>query len=184
MVLETLNPDAQKESLTDGDAKLPLHVCFVCTGNTCRSPMAAAVTNALARGEWQGCSSAIAEAMTPRIVAISRGLYAEEGAPISKNAVLALMEADVAAYPDADYRTHTAKTVGEEDVRSSDWLVAVSGRHATELLMRFPFAASKIVCMPDAIGDPWGGDLASYRACLAEITDGVKKLFFAKGESI
>lgn len=172
--------DEQKECLAD--MPKALRVCFVCTGNTCRSPMAAAVTNALAAQELGAYAPLIAQAMTPRVIAFSRGLYAEEGAPISANAVKALERAEVAPVCDADYHTHTARTIGDEDVRAADLLIALGGSHATELLMRFPWAASKLVCMPRAISDPWGGDLEIYEACLAEITEGVKALLFAKGD--
>ncbi|MDD4774829.1 MAG: hypothetical protein PHZ09_14705, partial [Eubacteriales bacterium] len=58
----------------------PLRVCFVCTGNTCRSPMAAAVTNHL-------CAE--------HVEAISCGLYPDAGMPISTNAVTALQNAAI-----------------------------------------------------------------------------------------
>lgn len=140
------------------------------------------MTNALAAKELEKYPPTIAEAMTPHVFAISRGLYADDGAPISTNAVTALESAGVAVCRDADYHAHTACTIKEEDVRGADLLVAVSGGHATELLMRFPWAASKIACMPKAISDPWGGDLAIYQACLEEITACVKMLFFTKGD--
>ena len=146
--------------------------------------MAAAVTNALAAKENSGFAPLIADAMTPRVFAFSRGLYAEDGAPISANAVAALEAAEVAVCRENDYHAHMARTIGEEDVRAADLLIAVSGSHATELLMRFPWAASKITCMPKAITDPWGGNRGVYEACLAEITECVKALLFAKGESI
>ena len=158
----------------------PLTVCFVCTGNTCRSPMAAAVANAWAQRERKQYPKVVADAMSPVLKAFSRGLYAADGDPISQNARLALEEAGVAACADNDYRCHLARTIGEEDVRVADLLVAVGPRHAMELLVRFPWAAGKIACMPEAIDDPFGGDLAVYRACLAQICSGVEKLLFSK----
>ena len=161
-----------------------MRVCFVCTGNTCRSPMAAAVANALATEAWSDYPPTVREAITPCVVAFSRGLYANEGEPISQNAVLALEAAGVEACRDADYHAHTAKTVDEDDVRGADLMIAVSGRHANELLMRFPWAASRIACFPREIPDPWGGDLQIYRECLSAITEGVREMLFAKGESM
>ena len=43
---EILTKDQTREIRTDHGADRPLRVCFVCTGNTCRSPMAQAVANA------------------------------------------------------------------------------------------------------------------------------------------
>lgn len=156
----------------------PLCVCFVCTGNTCRSPMAAAVANALAEEAVKGFPDSVRDCVTRRLESFSAGLYAEEGDPISAHAVEALEAAEVASVAGRDYHRHTAHTVTEEDVVRADVLVGMSGSHAMELMMRFPVAAKKIVCMPKPISDPFGGDSARYQACLAEITDGVKRLFF------
>ena len=166
----------------EGSASKPLRVCFVCTGNTCRSPMAAAVANSFSE-EWGENSSEVSKKLQPHVIATSRGLYAEEGAPISENAVLVLEECGFRPCPDADYRKHRARTIDEEDARTNDLLVAVTWRHANELLMRFPFAAGKIICMPDDVTDPWGGDLSFYHRCLADIVKGVVKLFLLKGET-
>lgn len=150
---------------------VPRKVTFICTGNTCRSPMAAAVANALAR-------SAAGE--IPTLIATSAGLYAAEGEPITPHAVEALERADVRPIGGLDYHAHTAHTVTEADAESADLLIAVGASHAMELLFRFPSAAHKIVCLPRTIPDPFGGDLARYEACLAEITDGVRALLFGE----
>ena len=68
-------------------------VCFVCTGNTCRSPMAEAVTNALARQWIENLPAAVRDAAAPTLEAFSAGLYAAEGEPIAQNAVTALPSA-------------------------------------------------------------------------------------------
>jgi hypothetical protein len=41
----------------------------------------------------------------------------------------------------------------------------------------FP-AAQRNTSMPVEITDPFGGDLARYERCLAEITEGIKRLFW------
>ena len=144
------------------------HVCFICTGNTCRSPMAAAVANAMAH----------AEALP--ICAHSAGLYALEGSPISENAVLALEAADVMPVAGMDYHAHRANSLTDDVVSRCDLLIPMTRTHAMELIMRHPDAAKKIVCMPRQISDPYGGNLQVYQACLAEITDGVRALFFGE----
>lgn len=139
-------------------------ICFVCTGNTCRSPMAAAVANAQAR----------AEGLT--IEALSAGLYAAEGAPISENAVSALERAGIKAVERADYHTHSAHTLTESELEQIDLLIPMTRTHAIELLLRYPSAVRKIVCMPEEISDPFGGDLSVYEACLSQIQKGVSSL--------
>ncbi len=158
-------------------------VCFVCTGNTCRSPMAAAVANALSQHQKEGFPEAVREAIILPLVAESAGLYPTVGEPIALHAVQALEEAGVKAVPFADYHNHTAQALTEERAESFDLLIGMSGGHTMELLMRFPALSKRIICMPAPISDPYGGDLAVYRACLAEITEGVQKLFFSEGQA-
>ena len=157
-----------------GESVAPKRVCFVCTGNTCRSPMAAAVANHLA---------AQAGNSEPRLEAFSAGLFAQEGEPIAQNAVRALEAAEVAPTPDKDYHAHTAHTLLEREAAGFDWLIGLSGQHAMELMLRFPHLASKILAMPEAIFDPYGGDLPLYELCLQQIQKGVRVLLF-EGERV
>lgn len=146
-------------------------ICFVCTGNTCRSPMAEAVANAYA-----------AEKGRTDLRAFSAGLYANENEPISSNAVKALEAAGVTALHGRDYHRHLAHNLTEDEARAYDLFIGLTGGHAMELMMRFPSMADKIICMPTPIFDPYGGDEAIYRECLAQITDGVHALLLAEGE--
>lgn len=155
---ESANAVMEKDA-RESDA--PRRVCFVCTGNTCRSPMAAAVANSMRESD---------------VDAVSAGLYAVEGAPITPEAMEALERAGVTPIHGRDYRVHLAHTVSQRDVDEAALLVAMTPSHAMELLMRFPAAAQKIACMPNAISDPFGGDLARYEQCLAEIKAGVRAL--------
>ena len=58
-------------------------------------------------------------------------------------------------------------------------VIGLGGGHTMELMMRFPQLAKRITCMPKPIADPFGGDEATYEACLAEIVAGVRDLLFA-----
>ncbi len=160
-----------KESETMQEGRSPskgLRVCFVCTGNTCRSPMAEAVANDMARKlEWS-------------MEIFSAGLYAVAGDPIAAHAVSALENAGVQAVPGHDYHTHVAHTLEESEAESFDLLVGMGKSHAMELMMRFPCLARRIVCMPEPISDPYGGSLGVYENCLGEITKGIQELLFSE----
>ncbi len=120
---------------------------FVCTGNTCRSPMAAALWRQMG-GEAE-----------------SAGLYAREGEPASANAVWAMDELGL------DLTGHTARTVTEEMLRAADAAVCMTAGHAQALCARFPSMKDKVFVMPLEIPDPFGGDAEEYRACAERMRD-------------
>ncbi len=164
----------------EGEAR---RILFVCTGNTCRSPMAAAILNDMAR-ERGVCSLGATKSGQARIVAASAGLYAHHGAPISREAVDALREAGVAPLPDNDYTAHTAATVTEQMIKEADEVVAISASHAMELMMRFPEHISKIVTLQSDIPDPFGRGLAAYRTCLATLSYCITLRYFGGEERV
>lgn len=153
----------------------PLRVCFVCTGNTCRSPMAEAVANHYAK-------AVSTEAERPAMLFRSAGLYAHLGDPISQNAVQALELGGILPIPERDYHVHRAHTLTEEEAERFDLLVGLSEGHAMELLMRFPALASRITVLSPPVSDPYGGDLSRYQAALRDIVLGVRAMFFSASE--
>lgn len=155
-----------------------LRVLFVCTGNTCRSPMAAALLNHFARPR-EVCSVGC-EAAPRRFIATSAGLYANEGAPITPTAAEALSEFGIPALPGNDYTAHRARGVTEELLSAADIVVGISAAHAMELMMRYPDQASKITTFETDIPDPFGGTAEVYRACLLQLSHCVKRLFFSE----
>ncbi len=144
-------------------------ILFVCTGNTCRSPMAAAWLNHMVRPR-EVCSACAEIPKLPPMVAASAGLYAVDGAPITPAAANTLREAGVVPTPENDYTAHRARTVTAEMMAQADEVIAISGRHAMELMMRFPEHAGKIETLPIDIADPYGGSAQVYRECLDMIS--------------
>ncbi len=138
-------------------------VLFVCTGNTCRSPMAAAFLNRYGRSRG--------------IEAVSAGLFPAVGAPISANAVEALRLAGIEPTPDNRFDLHVARQVTDAVLRSCDRIIGISRRHAMDLICAFPAYAGMISAMPNDIPDPFGGSVEDYSRCLAQIAAGLKELF-------
>ena len=158
------------------DQRESRRICFVCTGNTCRSPMAAAVANAMAQEQLSMLPSSIRELATPNIQAFSAGLYANEGDPIASNAIRALEDANVPVVKGADYHDHVAHTLTDEEAEGFDLLIGLTREHAFGLMIRFPHLAQRITVFPQDISDPYGGSLSLYRDCLEQIRQGVASL--------
>lgn len=169
-----------REGAPAPDLARPTLVCFVCTGNTCRSPMAEAVTNHLFRIP-PVCTACDMEKVltTPQIRATSAGLYGA-GDPIADNAVRALEAAGIPSTPDNDYKSHVSRSINPEIMEQADLVVGLTQSHALQLMGFFPQYATKITAMPRSIPDPFGGDEEDYRDCLAAITEGIRALFHAE----
>ncbi len=160
----------------------PRKILFVCTGNTCRSPMAAALLNEMSRPK-QICSAAGELCVTPRFVASSAGLYPNEGDPITPAAENALRESGILPRPDNDYTAHRARLVSEELVAQADEIVGLTASHAMQLMLRFPEAAAKISTLPMDVPDPFGGTPEVYRTCLSLLRICLTRSFFAGGQA-
>lgn len=175
-----LNAEAQRlADLACTDIKHEYTVCFVCTGNTCRSPMAAAVTNYISQNSEKPIGTRFASDAEQDIVwrAISAGISPNPGDPISEGAKLALREAGIPSTEENPWEAHRAERISEEIMKKSDIVVAISGQHALLLMACYPEYAGKIYAMPHDITDPFGGDPAKYRSCLNAIKEGIEEFF-------
>ena len=145
-----------------GDGEAPTRVLFICSGNTCRSPMAAAVLNALGKGKY---------------VASSAGISAFHGDGISEDAAAALENAGISSTDGNDYKNHASRPVTEELLKECDKAVAISSRHLMALLYAFPSYADKLTVMKKDISDPYMLGRDEYEKCLSEITECIKEMF-------
>ena len=174
-----MNTAALLQKELDGAVSAPRRILFVCTGNTCRSPMAAALLNDMSRP--QELCSVQGKMTQPRFAASSAGLFSNDGDPITPEAADALQAAGVISRPDNDYLSHRARTVNADLVAEADEIVGLTASHAMQLMLRFPEAASKIRTLPMDIADPYGGTQEIYRTCLAQLRYALELAYFTEG---
>ena len=144
-------------------------VLFVCTGNICRSPMAAGLY-AARLAAMEGCTTD--ELAERGLVIASAGTAAFDGGPASGNAVAAMAERKI------DIRNHQSRPLTEESIREADRIVCMSYGHRQAARSFAPEAEDKILLLadPDGIADPIGGDLDVYRRCAQCIDQGLDAL--------
>ena len=99
-------------------------VLVVCTGNSCRSPMAAGWLNRKLAGKGWTAESA--------------GVAAWGGAPASPEAVAVMQEIGI------DISAHRSQALSRELVAGADRILAMTEEHRRELVRRFPGAAGKV----------------------------------------
>ncbi len=124
-------------------------VLFVCTGNTCRSPLAAALFRALC-----------AERGLQTIVS-SAGLAACAGGSASAN-----MQA-IATELGLSLTEHRSQNVTPALLAANDLVVCLAASHA--LALEDSVEPERLRILGGGIADPYGGGLEAYRACAAEI---------------
>jgi|GEM_PF-224630 len=132
-------------------------ILFVCTGNTCRSPMAQAVFQ----------SKAVQQNLPYE--ALSAGLYATIGESMSSYASKALEKKNITF-------SHTAVQMNETLAENADMIFGMTESHARMLCAAFPKHCHKIFVSPIEISDPFGGDFNIYSACLLEIEKSIDSI--------
>lgn len=139
-------------------------VLFVCSGSTCRSPMASILFNRkLAKQNIANAKSDFC------------GLFVEYGSTIMPEAKIALKEYGIKRVV-GEPKQITGRHLAEHNL-----IICVTEDHKQALQnMAASKFADKIVCFKDVCGinlyDPYGKDLGAYQKCLAQIDTGLDKL--------
>lgn len=131
-----------------------MKIVFVCTGNTCRSPLAEGYLNSL---------------KIPGVFAISRGLWAEGGS-VSENSVVAAKKLGF------DISGHISTQFDTEAV-SADRIICMSDSHKN-VLISAGLDPDKISVLGSGISDPYGQNEKVYLNCAYEIADAVDSIVF------
>lgn len=136
-----------------------MRLLFVCTGNTCRSPMAEAIARQLA-----------SERGLADLVVASAGTSAWDGAPASDGALLVSLEHGL------DLNGHRAQVLTRELVEGADLILTMSPHHRDRAQVLG--GAGRTHLLTDyathrtagrAVQDPFGGELDTYRETFEEL---------------
>ena len=135
------------------------NILFVCTGNTCRSPMAAAFFNHM---NPDSC-----------FTAHSAGLAADAGRPATPQAIAVLQE-----LYGLDLSDHRARGVTADLLDQASLVLTMTSPQQQVLHQAVPDLAGKIMTLAEAAGlddcdvlDPYGGDAGHYQQTASELAE-------------
>jgi len=125
-----------------------MKILFVCTGNTCRSPMAQALAIHLF-GEGYEIASA--------------GIMAMQGSAASTHAISAMLQRKL------DLAAHKAQMLNEELIEWADLILAMTDGHKSAINSEKVHTLGEYAGTSVSVSDPYGGNLQVYLNCAEEI---------------
>jgi protein-tyrosine phosphatase len=149
-------------------------ILFVCTGNTCRSPMAQALMRSLLA---ERLDRAPEDLLGAGFLVLSAGLSPQEGSPASRFAVEVMRERGLCL------DDHASAGVDADLIDGADLILAMTPGHLDAMIDAFPHAADRMRLVSDngqGIIDPYGGALDQYRrtadmlaSCIERLVDAI-----------
>ncbi len=141
-----------------------MKVLFVCTGNTCRSPMA------------EGILKSMAKEKNLSLEVKSAGISVFDGDNASKNSIEAMKKIGI------DISGHKSRQLHRELIDEADLILTMSKSHKEFIISRFPSYKNKVFTLLEYahktnrdVADPFGGSLTLYEHTRDEIYQAIEK---------
>lgn len=143
-----------------------LRILFVCTGNTCRSPMAAALARKIF-ADRLGCEMLKLE---------DRGILIESAGTSGGWGEVSAHAVNVMKKRGIDIGSHKSAPLSASLLRSADYIFAMTGGHRAAILHTAPEVADRVslVLGDDDVSDPVGGSVEVYERCAAQIEQSLR----------
>lgn len=142
-----------------------MNILIICTGNTCRSPMAEGIFKAFIKDNHLNIQTS------------SAGTFAFDGDKVSDHSVTALKKKGM------DISNHKSTLVHEDLVIKADIILTMANSHKQNLIKKFPGIKNKVFLLNEyAFGeikdiiDPFGGGLRDYERARDEIYLAVEEI--------
>jgi protein-tyrosine-phosphatase len=142
----------------------PIHLLFVCSGNQCRSPMAAGIAAQLA----------LELGLDVDLEIRSAGTLGIEGAPAHPHAVAVCREIGV------DISAHRSRGLTAALVRQADWIYVMEEHHGVAARTLVPELGENVIALGPLAGKPWIDDpigswfRGPFRATRDELATGLR----------
>jgi protein-tyrosine phosphatase len=134
-------------------------ILFVCSGNTCRSPLAEGIAKKI-----------LSDRLSEKIEVSSAGTSAIEGVPASDLSIRVAREHGI------DLSRHRARLLNKTLINESDLIVAMSSKHRDTVGIIEPAGLDRTYMLTDFcageggdIPDPIGSDLEGYQKVFEQI---------------
>ena len=144
-------------------------VVFVCTGNTCRSPMAEALMRHHLAAKV-GCK--LEELEDKGVVVVSAGIAAGQGIAASPEAVQIMQQRGL------DISGHGSQLINDRIIRDADVIFTMTRSHRAGVLRHWPAAEQRTQLLsPDGqdVADPIGGPMELYLRCAEQMESFIKQ---------